>query len=376
VAVTVRRNYHLDVTATGIDWPTSPGTPITINSGGTYSGYYKSTDSGTPAVLIATTAPVLLDHALIEHVGVGIETTFNHLANLTVRDCKIEQLDPGAGNGERAIYSWRAQTLIVEYCDLVDGNGIRWDGGATTVDVGQIRYNRCFNIGRYGTGELVQFLQLNQATFPDGCEVAWNHVENTPFLTEVEDVINCFGTSGASGTPVDIHHNLIDGGFRPPTTGAYGHTGTGTVVGDGVATGGSFFHVHHNTYVRCLNGGPTAAGGDSVEIDNNVVVYSGLIDGVPSGPDFGNGLVFWDYPVTSGTPTNGSVHDNVVGYNRLVGGDLERSDYFTPECGLHGNVCSNNTSMAEPVTVEDEDAACADWEAARITAGVTIGPRP
>ena len=74
-------------------------------------------------------------------------------------------------------------------------------------------------------------------------------------------------------------------------------------------------------------------------------------------------------------PTNNSVHDNVVGYNRFDG-TLSRSDYWLPACGVDGNTCTNNTSMAGGlITTTDEQDARDDWDAARVAAGVTVGPR-
>ena len=46
-----------------------------ITEGGTYSGNWQSTDAKTPAVMVATTAPVIIENAHIRSAGSLIKTT-------------------------------------------------------------------------------------------------------------------------------------------------------------------------------------------------------------------------------------------------------------------------------------------------------------
>ena len=62
-----------------VDW----SGPIVITEGGTYSGNWQSTDAKTPAVTVATTAPVIIENAHIRSVGSLIKTTVAG-TNLTV----------------------------------------------------------------------------------------------------------------------------------------------------------------------------------------------------------------------------------------------------------------------------------------------------
>ena len=59
--------------------------PIVITEGGTYSGNWQSTDAKTPAVTVATTAPVTIENAHIRSVGNLIKTSVAG-SNLTVRN--------------------------------------------------------------------------------------------------------------------------------------------------------------------------------------------------------------------------------------------------------------------------------------------------
>jgi hypothetical protein len=81
----------------------SPGTPINVTTGGTYNGCYRSTDPAVPAVRISTTAPVELDHARIEHTGIGVYAFWDFQADLNIHDTTFQQLDPGSGGSKRAV---------------------------------------------------------------------------------------------------------------------------------------------------------------------------------------------------------------------------------------------------------------------------------
>src|SRR5271163_2229707 len=59
--------------------------PIVITEGGTYSGNWQSTDAKTPAVTVATTAPVIIENAHVRSLGGLIKTTVAG-SNLTVRN--------------------------------------------------------------------------------------------------------------------------------------------------------------------------------------------------------------------------------------------------------------------------------------------------
>ena len=247
----------MPTTTTTIMGTCSPGTPITITTGGTYTGCYRSTNPAVPAVTINTTAPVIFDHARVEHAGFGIYAYWDFQADLNIHDTVFKQLNPGAGHGSaRAVYAYNTLKLVFEYNELVDGAGVRWAGPDIDATLGRIRYNRAYNIGRYSPPEegLVQFFQATEIDFPNGLEVAWNEIRNTPSLTHVEDVMNFSVTNGAVGNLVDVHHNLFDGSYRPPTTGPYQHTGSGLILGD---QGGTYQRAHHNWFVATLNAGPS-----------------------------------------------------------------------------------------------------------------------
>jgi hypothetical protein len=350
----------------------SPGTPVTVSSGTVLRGCYRSTDPGIPAITVDTTQPVELDHARVEHAGHGLWMERNG-AQINVHDSTFQKLPTtfGAAAQQRAIYAWGAVRLHVVNNRLIDGDGVHWNEGTGQAVEGSFLRNEIWNVGRYQPTSLVQAFQFAQSSL-GGLEVAWNKITNIFGQSDAEDVINFFTSGGTSLAPVDVHHNLVDGAY-PLVSGPGSFTGGGINIGDNLPF---YIRAHHNWVVSTTNFGLTIGSGNNLEIDNNVVVNDGLANGLATGPDFGNGINLWDSPTYTGVPTDCSVHDNVVGFIRVEADeDLVRSDYFTPRCGLDGNTCSNNTSMSDPIDATDEQAARDAWEAARVAAGVTVGPR-
>jgi len=196
--------------------------PIRITAGGTYSGCYASTSTGTPAVTLATSQPVTLDHARVVAKGFGVQDTVTG-TRLTVVDATFEQTDPGAVVAHRAIELQQPASFVAEHNRFTDGDGI-WIGGGR-VDPLTVRYNQAIDIGRYphptSSNCCVQFLQLDSVTAPAG-EIAWNHTQNTSGRSGVEDNINHtsvhdntvvsttnYGVGAAGGTDVHLANNLL-----------------------------------------------------------------------------------------------------------------------------------------------------------------------
>lgn len=249
--------------------------PIRITSGGTYSGCYASTSTGTPAVTLATTQPVRLDHARVIAKGFGLQDTVTG-TRLTVVDTSFEQTNPGAVVAHRAIELQQPASFVAEHNRFTDGDGV-WIGGGR-VDPLTVRHNLAVDIGRYphptSSNCCVQFLQLDGVTSASG-EIAWNHTQNQSGRSGVEDNINLFRSGGSdSAHRIDIHHNLIDGAY-PTSPSNTSFTGGGIMGSDG---SGSFGHtvVHDNTVVSTTNYGVAAAGGTDLHLSDNLLVNDTL----------------------------------------------------------------------------------------------------
>jgi hypothetical protein len=276
--------------------------PITITTGGTYSGCYQSTSTGTPAVTLATSQPVTLDRARVIAKGFGVQNTVTG-TRLTVVNTTFQQTNPGAVVEHRAIELQQPASFVAEHNRFIDGDGI-WIGYGN-VNPLTVRYNQAINIGRYphptSSNCCVQFLQLGWVTTPAG-EIAWNHIQNTSGQSGVEDNINLFRSGGSdSAHKVDIHHNLVDGAY-PLSSSDTTFTGGGIMAGDGT---GSFGHtnVHDNTVVSTTNHGVGAAGGTDVHLFNNVLVNDTLgSDGSTHYySDFGQAIIIYDVTASDAT---------------------------------------------------------------------------
>jgi hypothetical protein len=349
-------------------------TTLTISAGGTYSGVFESAAEATPAITVSTTAAVTITDSIIRHAGRGINATVT-ATNLTVRNCKFTRLPPAApttNNNGRAVILSAPATLTIENCSLVGGNGIWVGTGPATVSNLKIRYNYAENIGFYTpTNCCIQFFQTDQITMPGG-EVAWNHVRNVHNQSDVEDVINFFKSGGSSGALLDVHHNLIDGAWAQTADGA-GYTGGGIVGGDtstGVP-GGSWTDIHDNWAVSTTNYGVSIAGGSNNSLRNNYVVNDAYDEAsILHGPDFGTGVVAWDGYAVGGM-TNIVVTGNTSGWmRRTSAGGIARSDYWLPAATTQ----SGNVSISGTPSAATEQAARDAWDAARSSAGVTVGP--
>jgi parallel beta-helix repeat protein len=344
---------------------------LTINSGGTYSGSYSSSVNGTPAVTINTTSPVTLDNMLVRHTGQGVVAGVSGV-QLTVTNCVFERRNPSAtltGQQGRAILLTNLASLIVEHSHFANGNGI-WIGTSGTV-TGRVRYNRCWNVGHYGLSDCcIQFFQADGSSGMTlgGFEIGWNHTTNYHGQSQIEDNVNLYQVSGASGNPIDVHHNLIDGAYATSSNGD-GYTGGGILCGD---EGGSWVTIRDNWVIGTSNYGVSITGGSNNTLDGNTVVSDSLTqDGTTlHSPTFGTGAVAWDAS-SAGNMTNITVTDNTSGWLRRtgVGSATERSDMWFPEA----DVDTGNTSMSGTIDAADEQAARDAWEAARVVAGVTVG---
>ena len=333
--------------------PRECGGPITITTGGTYSGCYWSTSSRTPAVTIWTPQAVTLSRVRIIAKGNGVRAVDTHGTRLTIVDSVFEQTNPGAVVNHRAVEVNRPASFVFEHNRLTDTDGI-WIGGLRSLRVNPLRvsYNLAVNIGRYphptAGNCCVQFLQLDNVITPAG-EAQWNHTQNLPGQSGVEDNINLYISGGTDSTHrFDIGHNLIDGAY--PRTRNPEFTGGGIMLGD---TGGGHGLAHDNTVVSTTNYGIAVNGADNYAT-NNLVVN----DGAEQTSSFGQAIVAW--PAVS--PAR--VHATGTRYNWR----RSTTDATQYPCWV-STYCSGTA-----VTTTEQQARHA-WEAARVAAGVIVGPR-
>jgi hypothetical protein len=352
--------------------------PLTISTGGTISGgCYESTSVGTPAITIATTAAVTLDRVTVRHKGFGVFAQATVNTNLTMVNSTLIGLDPGSALEARAVYLLQPASVVIEHNRFQDGQGVLINGNGVTTSPLRIRYNDYLDIGRWNTNTLIGAVHFDNVLAP-GAQIHWNRVANHYGRSATEDVVGIHESHGASGNRIEVANNLIDGSY-PYTGNGSGFTGGAIDLGDGSTTGGTWQVAHDNTVVRYTNNGLMIPAGTDLEHYGNRVVGSGVADdGTRVSSTFGNGLNLWDNPSYAVTPLRCSMHDNLGDHRRWTGSVWERSWQNTSACDPSG-ACTGNTNAGLSLTSDaawlaEVNDAIADWEAARVAAGITVGP--
>lgn len=373
--------------------------PITITTGGTYTGCWQSNDHNTPAVRINTTAAVTILNSTITSKGTGVHTANG--ARFTIRGSSITIQNPGVAGvvKSRWVYSPSFVSATIENNDLNDGRGVflhNWSGGAS--DTVKFRYNKIRNVdGRTSNGTgynntydissgFSQVLSLGQSVGIAGVEIAWNEVINTPGQSAVEDNFSFWMSEGASPTSrMHIHDNLVWGSWRPDAANDDTSTGTGFNSGDGDGTGtpvntgkGNILN-ENNVALGIANLCFGLSGGHDITVQNNRCVVSGMGDYDPgpgtdirqiAQPWHGAGFNNWNAYGTTGF-TNNSVRNNVAAYwNRSDGN--RRNDYWLPDCS---GDCTGNISLkpGAEITYQDELNEYNMYLARVSAAGIHIG---
>lgn len=374
--------------------PATCAGPITITTGGTYTGCWQSPNPNTPAVSINTTAAVTILNSTITSKGHGIQVANG--GHFTVKGSSISILNPGANSvlKGRWIYAPSFASADIENNDLNDGDGVElmdWTGGAS--DSVKFMYNKIRNAdGRtsngtgysnywdVSTGYGVTF-QLGNSRGIANVEVAWNEAINTPGQSAVEDNFSFWMSAGTAASPIHVHDNFVQGSWKPDLSD--GSAGTGFNTGDGDGSG-----THDNSYLGYMlveNNVATAISntcyglsyGHDITVQNNHCVVSGQADWSGNGtdirtitqPSYGLGYNDWNESGTAGF-TNNSVKNNVAAYwNRTTNA---RNDFWLPDCS---GTCTGNTSLksGQEITYQDEVDEHNTYLARVAAAGIHIG---
>jgi hypothetical protein len=278
----------------------------------------------------------------------------------------FEQIDPGAVVEHRAVKVDQPASFVFEHNQLTDTDGVLIHG-LTTVPINLLRvnYNLAINIGRYphptAGNCCVQFLQLDHVVTPNG-QVQWNHTQNLPGQSNVEDNISFYVSGGTDSTHrVDVGNNLVDGAYprlNDPRSSNGKFTGGGINLGDGGGGsgigGGGWNYAHDNTVVSTTNYGISVNGPNNYAT-NNLVVN----DGAEQFSSWGQAVIAWPEVSPAGIHASGTKYN----WHRFVGD--------TPQWPCYGSTYCTG----QAVTTTEQQARDM-WEASRAAAGIVIGPRP
>ncbi len=369
--------------------------PIRITTGGTYSGTWSSNDPAVPAVTIATDQPVTLRKSTVSGKGTlifarGVATG----VQLTVTDVSGIGLDPGVAGLQRGRFLdvANARSVSITHTTMT-GVSFGIVLGASTLTSLTVTNNLATNLddrASDGKGGLTaarpalgHFLYLNAVTAPNGGEIAWNQVVNTPGSASVEDLIDLYNSRGSAAGALALHDNYLQGAFAPSEA---AYTGAG-ITTDGpsndASTATGFVDIRQNQVVHTANVGIAVAAGHDIAVSANRVVSCGQDAAGTWYATGGNVAIYlWNYSKTTQFYNN-SVSGNGGG---LLGPDKSSgqpvvSDIWAPDASvaLHNTVGTN--AFTDPCLVSGvlniaaEGAEYGQWTAKLAAASQTVGVR-
>jgi hypothetical protein len=371
--------------------------PLTITQGGTYSGNWKSTDPNTPAVTVATTAPVLIQNSYVTGPNDLIADRFTR-SHLTVKNVIGIAVNPNVRGQINGLFidAENPSLLDVENCyfeDVPFGVWVRGYGGSRNgTETITILNNRGRNMiglesdgnNGYLPGETywqwAHAIQLSNMASVPGIQIAWNEIVNYPYQSLVNENINFYDSGGTADSPAAIHDNYIQGAYAwDPAIdnyngGGFTTDGSGT---DTVQTASAYNSVYNNQIVGTVNMGiEFGAGHDNVAY-GNTVISSGLLSDGTKIPAQNVGLTVYDAygNVANGSMYNNEMHSNTVGWMCWASRcdwDAYRNDKYFP---LDNSDYSTNQSIsANPITLEAEDSEYAAWLTKVSANQMVIGP--
>ncbi len=371
--------------------------PLTITQGGTYSGNWRSTDPNTPAVTIATTAPVVIQNShvtgpndLIADPLYGNSLTVKNVIGLGVNPNVRSQVNGLFVNAQNPIL------LDVENCyfeNVLFGVYVRgYAGNRDGTQTVTILNNRGRNIlglesdgnNGYLPGETywhwAHAFQLSEMASVPGIRIAWNEIINYPYQSLVNENINMYDAGGTSSSPAEFHDNYIQGAYAyNPVIDSYNGGGwvTDGSGSDTVATASSYNNVYNNQFVGTVNMGIEFSSGHDNAAYNNTVIASGLLPNGTKIPSQNVGLSIDD---VYGNMQNGSMYNNEM-YGNTVGWmcwaarcawDGYRNDEYFPDNNSYYS--TNQSISANPLTLQAENSEYSTWLAKIASNGMVVGP--
>lgn len=373
--------------------PQAVSGPITITSGGTYSGSWDSEDPKTAAVTIATDEPVTIEDSTITGRGNLIKVTgVTTGANVTIDNVTGTALDPQVSGMQRGqfVSASKISSLIVTNCTMT-GVSFGVNAAGSTVSKLQIMNNKAVNLeDRPSDGQggllnkepnLGHFVILNNIVAPEGAEIAWNQMVQTMGQSSTSDGINLYSSQGSVSQPIWVHDNYIEGDSSPVTPTSF--TGVGIIADGGKAAVTAFARFENNEVVHTAGSGVAIANGHDVTATGNRVVSCGQdASGNWYAASFAIGVYIWDvYGTGASLFYNNTVTDSAGGLVRpnSTGGAMDADSWGSatslayPGNSMSGNNFTNPCLVNGQINLAAEDAERAYWAAKVAAAGELIG---
>jgi hypothetical protein len=371
--------------------------PIVISQGGTYSGNWQSTDVRTPAVMVTTKDPVVIENSHVRSVGSLIKTGVAG-SNLTVRNSVGVAANAAVKGQPNGVFLEVSSPMKLDvennYIEnaqggvIVHGYSGNRDGEQTIV----IRSNRARNLngllsdgnGGYLPGEganrtAARFIQLDSVQSVPGIDVGWNEVINYPGRSLVEDNIDVYRSGGTPNRPLEIHDTYIQGAY-PYRAAQDAYTGGGiktdAKAGDNAQEVPAFNNIHDNQVVGTVNYGiEFTAGHDNVAANNRVVSSGMLADGTRIAAQH-VGMANSDATSgAGGSMYNNSMRDNLIGWtcwSASCAAECYRKDQYFPASPT--DYSTNSVMATGQITLNVENSEYQVWMNKMAAAGIAVGP--
>ena len=371
--------------------------PLTITQGGTYSGNWRSTDPNTPAVTVATTAPVVIQNSYVTGPTDLISDPY-YGNNLTVKNVIGIGVNPNVLGQSNGIFVDAQNPILldVENCyfeSVTFGVWVRgYAGNRNGTETITILNNRGRNIlglesngnNGYLPGESnwvwAHAIQLSNMPSVPGITVAWNEIVNYPYQSLVNENISLYGAGGTSSSPAEFHDNYIQGAYPSnPVIDSYNGGGftTDGSASDTVQSASAYNNVYNNQVVGTVNMGIEFGAGHDNAAYNNTVISSGLL---PNGTEIAAqnvGITIYDVygNIANGTMYNNDMHGNTVGWmcwaSRCAKGGYRNDEFFPNNESYYS---TNQSISANPITLQAEDSEYSTWLAKISSSGTVLGP--
>jgi hypothetical protein len=333
--------------------------PITITQGGTYSGSWESTSPSTPAVTIATSAPVtitgrvrnLFGGPLIDALpGGAVQVTVEHVSAY------------GGGSYQtsgRFFQAYDFKSVTIRNSTIENTRGIELTYGVAGSSV-LVTRNKHRNIQGNGISPVGNFVQL-RVVQDASIEVSWNEIVNEYGKSNPEDIISLYHTSNArvhdnmlwhQSTPGNARNTSSQGGITLDSSGTGPGCHRNRIARNQVVDGmGIVTHVTH--------------GGDDNLLSHNRIVNDGRL---PNGWQNGNGWLAMRV-VPGGA--NNHAHGNVIGFVNRYGARNDAAFDGTPE-GDAGE-WKQNLRLRGPITRASEQREWTIWKRKLAAKKIRIG---
>ncbi len=374
--------------------PQAASGPITITSGGTYSGIWNSSDPGTPAVTIDTDAPVTIQDSTISGPGTLIRVAgVSTGANVTIDNVTGTGLDPQVAGAERGdfVFATNTTSLTVRNCTMT-GVAFGVVAQSSTVSTLQILNNKAVNLedrasdgqGGFEAKEPFpgHFILLNSIVATAGAEIAWNQVVQTMGQSSTTDVINLYRSQGSAGHPIWVHDNYIEGNSSPVSPTSFSGV---AIIADGAKTAPvtAFARFENNEIVHTAGTGIAIANGHDIAVTGNRIVSCGQdASGQWFTAPFALGVYLWDaygsgpslyYNNTITATAGGFVRPSSSGQPMAADSWASSLSVTYPGNSMSGNQFTDPCLANGRLNPAAEDAERAWWTAKVAAAGQLIG---